>query len=685
MANACAVPNMNGHAGHGHSHSKKSAVQRLPLQPTSVNGSLNGLINGGPAMNGRPGAMSLLKPHEHSHHQSQKSTEMFHETHQRQQQPPSHLQLPTPPSFSTPTSARSKSMERRKSGGLPTHLSLPGSGYGFPSSSSQRFQAAEVEGGRKWLTARELVNSILVPLPFVLASLAAGLGVVPNPNTVLQPPTEIVKTDKLINSILEDTPSINARTLTPVPQWILVCGLTSMTLILIGMMGKFNQALGRLGRRHESYIKSEELGKRSWLLLTRGVAARVSTVGLPFYATAKLGGARVSTIMLAALASDLIAVDVKVTDLTTIKAWKQLLKHRKWTVGSIILQLACDLAGMTSHLTAFDICLGYLALGLSVFALPPPYPSSRPKTSIVTSPTPTSASFGTPWETPPDLQRKSALAPTKSPMICTPTNVDLTIWSGALLGVFSIMMLFMTKSSASATSRMQPVWSLLSACAGASALTITVPTDLRNNRGLGFTIGAFLSCLSLMQLHTDPWSPFAFQSILVAVAFAAMIYDTHIAISATPHSNHHHHHHGNSQIADTAQMSRFSQNLLYRSQDWPLLYSIISEKDSRRIFYFMWCVIISHYSHEYLTNIACSLNFSFMLVQTFYGIATGSLGLLSDSIHMFFDCLALVFGLCASVMSKWPPSTRFPFGYAKIETLAGFANGIFLMYVPRNP
>lgn len=59
---------------------------------------------------------------------------------------------------------------------------------------------------------------------------------------------------------------------------------------------------------------------------------------------------------------------------------------------------------------------------------------------------------------------------------------------------------------------------------------------------------------------------------------------------------------------------------------------------------------------------------------------TGSLGLLSDSIHMFFDCLALVVGLCAAVMSKWPPSARFPYGYGKMDTLAGFANGIFLMY-----
>jgi zinc transporter 5/7 len=73
------------------------------------------------------------------------------------------------------------------------------------------------------------------------------------------------------------------------------------------------------------------------------------------------------------------------------------------------------------------------------------------------------------------------------------------------------------------------------------------------------------------------------------------------------------------------------------------------------------------------------LNLCFMVVQFFYGFATGSLGLLTDSIHMLFDCLGLAVGLAAAVMSKWPPSVHFPYGYAKIDTLSGFANGIFLM------
>jgi zinc transporter 5/7 len=77
----------------------------------------------------------------------------------------------------------------------------------------------------------------------------------------------------------------------------------------------------------------------------------------------------------------------------------------------------------------------------------------------------------------------------------------------------------------------------------------------------------------------------------------------------------------------------------------------------------------------------CSLNLSFMLVQFFYGFVSGSLGLLTDSIHMLFDCAGLAVGLAAAVMSKWRPNARFPYGYGKIDTLSGFANGVFLLLV----
>ncbi|KAG6270364.1 hypothetical protein E4U46_005793 [Claviceps purpurea] len=129
------------------------------------------------------------------------------------------------------------------------------------------------------------------------------------------------------------------------------------------------------------------------------------------------------------------------------------------------------------------------------------------------------------------------------------------------------------------------------------------------------------------------------------------------------HSHDHSHDHSHSHKAGESKAPRslFTRTLLRHTAGYPILHAILMEQDSRRIFYFM------------------ALNFCFMVVQAFYGYVTDSLGLLSDSIHMFFDCVALLVGLLAAVMSKWPPSQKFPYGFGKIETLSGFANGILLM------
>ncbi|KOS15956.1 zinc transporter [Malassezia pachydermatis] len=90
---------------------------------------------------------------------------------------------------------------------------------------------------------------------------------------------------------------------------------------------------------------------------------------------------------------------------------------------------------------------------------------------------------------------------------------------------------------------------------------------------------------------------------------------------------------------------------------------ILSKSDSRRIFLFL-CI-----------------NLAFMGVQLLWGVWTNSLGLISDAIHMFFDCAAIFMGLIASVMATWDTDATFPFGYKRVETLSGFANGIFLVLI----
>ncbi|CAE6435647.1 unnamed protein product [Rhizoctonia solani] len=93
------------------------------------------------------------------------------------------------------------------------------------------------------------------------------------------------------------------------------------------------------------------------------------------------------------------------------------------------------------------------------------------------------------------------------------------------------------------------------------------------------------------------------------------------------------------------------------------LKTILENPESRKIFYFL------------------VLNMCYMLVQMLYGVWTNSLGLISDAIHMAFDCMAIGVGLFASVMATWPANDKFTYGYGRIETLSGFANGIFLILI----
>ncbi|KAF4522970.1 hypothetical protein B566_EDAN009560 [Ephemera danica] len=90
---------------------------------------------------------------------------------------------------------------------------------------------------------------------------------------------------------------------------------------------------------------------------------------------------------------------------------------------------------------------------------------------------------------------------------------------------------------------------------------------------------------------------------------------------------------------------------------------IFSDKNSRNLFLFL------------------ILNLSFAFVELTYGIWTNSLGLISDSFHMFFDCTGLLAGLVASVITKWRANDKYSFGYVRAEVLAGFVNGLFLLFI----
>ncbi|KAL2312463.1 putative zinc transporter cis4 [Schizosaccharomyces pombe] len=113
----------------------------------------------------------------------------------------------------------------------------------------------------------------------------------------------------------------------------------------------------------------------------------------------------------------------------------------------------------------------------------------------------------------------------------------------------------------------------------------------------------------------------------------------------------------------TANLKLPDNSRIYRLYNDFIVNGVLADKESRSIFYFFL------------------LNVSYMFVQVIYGLWTNSLGLISDAIHMAFDCIAILVGLVATTLAKMPLNYAYPFGFAKIEALSGFTNGIFLVLI----
>jgi cobalt-zinc-cadmium efflux system protein len=69
----------------------------------------------------------------------------------------------------------------------------------------------------------------------------------------------------------------------------------------------------------------------------------------------------------------------------------------------------------------------------------------------------------------------------------------------------------------------------------------------------------------------------------------------------------------------------------------------------------------------------------FMLVEGFGGYYTNSLSLVSDAVHMLADTGALALSLFAFYMSARPATDARTYGFHRLEILAAFINGIFLI------
>ena len=91
----------------------------------------------------------------------------------------------------------------------------------------------------------------------------------------------------------------------------------------------------------------------------------------------------------------------------------------------------------------------------------------------------------------------------------------------------------------------------------------------------------------------------------------------------------------------------------------------------------------SHHSHGAATRRALlwafGLNAGFLVVEVVIGLATGSLALLSDAVHMVSDVGALALALGASHLATRGAKGNQTYGYRRAEPLGAFVNGLLLL------
>ncbi|UXR82354.1 cation diffusion facilitator family transporter [Staphylococcus sp. IVB6214] len=71
----------------------------------------------------------------------------------------------------------------------------------------------------------------------------------------------------------------------------------------------------------------------------------------------------------------------------------------------------------------------------------------------------------------------------------------------------------------------------------------------------------------------------------------------------------------------------------------------------------------------------------FTIVEFVGGLVSNSLALLSDSFHMLSDVAALGLSMVAIYFASRPPTSRYTFGFLRLEILAAFLNGLALVLI----
>ena len=423
-----------------------------------------------------------------------------------------------------------------------------------------------------WFSLPEALTSLLIPLPYVFASASYSsmIGWTANdfpPFAVYEPPSSEGLWSPLSGEFVERQRSSG---------FLETCIMTSSTLLLVGILAKLQSTERVLDRRKGFSTSSFSVAAITSRSALKAMAIRVGSIALPFYAATQLGGTRVGLIMLLAIAADLTCAS-KATQ-PSLQAVKDIWSSKVATSSVIVLCFILDEAGITIYTPLKNVVLGYIALATSVLFLQPPLPSVSRPASKSGSPTSTSAAWSR-------IRSESTLS-------TSPGNATSTLAAGVMLALFTVLS-SMLVSSPPVISASTILLTTLTVAAMAASLLFSTPAALRSTSKAGLALGCLTTASCSFLFSPFLWPGTVCNGGLSALSFLAVLYDTNDASLSHSHTHdshdhahnvhsHSHHHHQHEERGHSA-LTNF---VLAQCEPGSLIYSILSEKDSRRIAYF---------------------------------------------------------------------------------------------------
>ena len=414
-----------------------------------------------------------------------------------------------------------------------------------------------------WFSLSKAVTSLLIPLPYVLAS-AAHL----EPFLDLEaPPASAI--EKLQHSVFKQDVGSMGHITNHSSAFVEACMLTSGSLLLVGILGKIQSSESAPDRKGEASASAglDDVFRGTWF---SKITSTIFGVGLPFYAATHLGGARVGLVLLVSCATEMMGPIPAVYD------WRHVLKTRIASLCVILLSATLDLSSMTSAGRPVDIIWGYLALLCSIFLVRSPLSGSTAISSAGTASTTASQSW--------------SQGNHHSPLIFSAKDVNATLLSGIVMSLVTVVFSMAFSTSFSTSSTEMAFWAL-SQAAFTCAVFFARPSTLHSRSTVEVGLGCLLTATAASFFSPVLW-PGAIYNVGVSIlSFFGVLYDTFSAATFHQHNElgdesaynvHKHHHHRYS----GGNCSAFTKYILDHCEPGSLFHDILSEKDSRRIAYF---------------------------------------------------------------------------------------------------